>query len=107
MGIISRSADSIKRAIKGALADHADRILWRVADVADEEAVQVATDELVGELGGLDAVVAPASDVVAEPDRVRGRTRAAVCRDTRPALVRRARQYLIRVDPELPQYPWP
>ena len=60
VGIISRSADSIERSLKGAIAGHADRVHWRVADVADEAAVQAATDELTGELGGLDAVVASA-----------------------------------------------
>jgi NAD(P)-dependent dehydrogenase (short-subunit alcohol dehydrogenase family) len=60
VGIINRSADSIERALKGELADHVDRIHWRVADVADEAAVRTATDELAGELGGLDAVVASA-----------------------------------------------
>ena len=60
VGIISRSEDSIRRAIKGALAHHNDRVHWRVADVADEAAIRAATDELVGELGGLDAVVASA-----------------------------------------------
>ena len=60
VGIISRAADSIERALKGALADHADRVRWRVADVADEAAVQGAVDELTAELGGLDAVVASA-----------------------------------------------
>ena len=47
--------DGTRRVVTRFRRDH-----WRVADVADEAAVRAATDELAGELGGLDAVVASA-----------------------------------------------
>lgn len=60
VGIVSRSDKTIKRALEGELADCAERIRWRVADVADDTALATAIDELASELGGIDAVVASA-----------------------------------------------
>ncbi|HKS47486.1 MAG TPA: SDR family oxidoreductase [Amycolatopsis sp.] len=63
VGIINRSEDSVERALKNGLADVADRVHWRIADVADEAAVVTAVDELSTELGGVQAVVASAGIV--------------------------------------------
>lgn len=60
VGIVSRSEETIRRALKGELADHAGKILWRVADVADDEALTAAIEGLATDLGGIDAVVASA-----------------------------------------------
>lgn len=60
VGVISRSKESVDRALDGHLAEHRDRITWRIADVADESATARAVVALAHELGGLDAVVASA-----------------------------------------------
>ena len=63
VGVITRSSDSMERSLKNGLADHVDRVRWRIADVADEAAVVTAVDELSSELGGVQAVVASAGVV--------------------------------------------
>lgn len=60
VGIISRTRRSIDRALKGPLADHADRVHTAVADVADEEAIRAAVEATAVALGGIDTVVAAA-----------------------------------------------
>lgn len=60
VGIVTRSEETIKRALAGELAAQTDRISWRVADVADEAASKGAIDALASEFGGVDAVVASA-----------------------------------------------
>lgn len=60
VGIVSRSEETIRRALEGELADHAGKILCRVADVADDKTITSAIDGLANDLGGIDAVVASA-----------------------------------------------
>lgn len=60
VGIISRTGETISRALEGELSDQRDRIRWQAADVADDTALTAAIDTLAHDLGGIDAVVASA-----------------------------------------------
>lgn len=60
VGVISRSRESLDRALAEDFVGLEDRIFMRVADVADEEAMASAVQGLATDLGGLDAVVASA-----------------------------------------------
>jgi NAD(P)-dependent dehydrogenase (short-subunit alcohol dehydrogenase family) len=61
VGVIGRSPERMQSALASLRASHPDvPIVGATADVADEDSLQVAVDQIAGELGGLDHVVASA-----------------------------------------------
>ena len=60
VGIISRTEQTIKRALAGPLANSGDRVFSAVADVSDESSLAQAVLDLTTRLGGLDHIVASA-----------------------------------------------
>jgi dihydroanticapsin dehydrogenase len=60
VGIISRTEQTVKRALAGALANSDDRVFASVADVSDESSLAEAVLDLTTRLGGLDHIVASA-----------------------------------------------
>ncbi|MEZ0163653.1 SDR family NAD(P)-dependent oxidoreductase [Kineococcus sp. LSe6-4] len=60
VGVLSRSAASVERALAGELSPHRDALETGVVDVRDDDALGAAVQHLAGRLGGLDHVVVSA-----------------------------------------------